>query len=285
MKNIVILIGAIALLGALRVVAQQTPAPSGKTGAGSHRAAGHLAGAKPSPGTTQQAGGGAGGKNGSNNDVFGGGDKDTAKGPTVITATQEAQFDTKTHSGVFIGNVKVVDPQFTMTADRLTVHLNRDEDGGGLREALAEGHVVIVHINQPKAPDQAGQPPGGATPVATPAPARQPRGGATAVATAAPAASGRPGLAGPTPAQSQQPTPSVGRGDAALYEAKDGSVTLTGWPQVTQAGNTHIAIAPGVKMVLYRDGRMETFGNTRTLILDKTATNNPNANTNATSAH
>ena len=261
MKNLVILIWAIALLGALRVVAQQSPTPSGKTGAASHRAAGHQPGANPSPGTTRQAGGGAGGKKGSNNDLFGGGDKESAKGPTVITATQEAQFDTKTHSGVFIGNVKVVDPQFTMTADRLTVHLNRDEDGGGLREALAEGHVVIVHLNQPKAPEQPAQAQGDATPVATPTPP-----------------AGRPGLAGPTPAQSQQPTPSIGRGDAALYEAKDGSVTLTGWPQVTQAGNTHIATAPGVKMVLYRDGRMQTFGSTRTLIEDKTATNNPNAN-------
>jgi lipopolysaccharide export system protein LptA len=261
-KDLVILIGAIALLGALRVMAQQSPTPSEKTGAASHRAAGHQPGAKPSPGTTRQAGGGAGGKNGSNNDLFGGGDKDSAKGPTVITATQEAQFDTKTHSGVFIGNVKVVDPQFTMTADRLTVHLNRDEDGGGLREALAEGHVVIVHVNQPKAPEQPGQAQGDATPIATPAAA----------------AARRPGLAGPTPAQSQQPTTSIGRGDSALYEAKDGSVTLTGWPQVTQAGNTHIATAPGVKMVLYRDGRMQTFGSTRTLIEDKTATNNPNAN-------
>jgi hypothetical protein len=30
--------------------------------------------------------------------------------------------------------------------------------------------------------------------------------------------------------------------------------------------------------VLYRDGRMQTFGSTRTLIEDKSATNNPNAN-------
>jgi hypothetical protein len=71
----------------------------------------------------------------------------------------------------------------------------------------------------------------------------------------------------------------VGKADNALYEAKDGSVTLTGWPQVTQGLNTHIATAPGVKMVLYRDGRMQTYGSTRTLIEDRTtATNKPNAN-------
>jgi hypothetical protein len=48
---------------------------------------------------------------------------------------------------------------------------------------------------------------------------------------------------------------------------------------VTQGGNTHIATSPGVKMVLYKDGRMQTYGGTRTLIEDRTtATNNSNAN-------
>ena len=71
---------------------------------------------------------------------------------------------------------------------------------------------------------------------------------------------------------------STGKAEKALYEAKDGSITLTGWPQVTQGANTHIATSPGVRMVLYRDGRMQTYGSTRTLIEDRTATNNPNAN-------
>jgi len=263
-KNIVILFGGIAILGTLPGVAQQTaPSPTAKSAASSsHGAGGRSTGAKPSPTAEKQAGAGANAKSGSN-DLFGGGDKNSAQGPTEITATQEAQFDTKTRSGVFIGNVKVVDPQFTMTADRLTVHLNRDEDGGGLREALAEGHVVIVHINQPKATDQSGQPPSAATPAAT----------------RSPAASVRPGSSpSATPAQSQQPTTSVGKGDQALYEAKDGSVTLTGWPTVTQAGNTHIATSPTTKMILFRDGKMQTYGSTRTLIEDKSTTGNSNAN-------
>src|SRR6202042_1896869 len=110
------------------------------------------------------------------------------QGPTEITATQEAQFDTKTRSGVFIGNVKVVDPQFTLTSNRLTVHLNRDEDGGGLSEADAEGNVVIVHVNQPKTQPQTGQ----------------------ASATPSPAAA-RPAVPGATPIQGQQPTTSIGK--------------------------------------------------------------------------
>jgi lipopolysaccharide export system protein LptA len=184
---------------------------------------------------------------GKTNDLFGGEDKDRPKGPTDIRCSQEAQFDTKTRSGVFVGNVKVVDPQFTLTTDRLAVRLNKEEDGGGLEEAQADGNVMIVHVNQPKS------------------------GQSQAVAGATPAVQAQP-------QPPQQPITSTGKAERAVYEAKDGSITLTGWPQVTQGVNTHIATAPGVKMILYRDGRMQTYGSTRTLIQDRTATNRPNAN-------
>lgn len=135
-----------------------------------------------------------------------------------------------------MGNVKVIDPQFTMTTDKLTVHLNRDEDGGGLNQADAEGNVLIVHMNQPK-------------PV---------------TAQTEPASPGQN-----LPAQAQAPVRSTGKAEKAVYIAKDGSVTLTGWPQVTQGVNTHVAIEPGVRMILYKDGRMTTYGNTRTIIQDR----------------
>jgi lipopolysaccharide export system protein LptA len=250
-KKLVILFGAMVCLGTIDGLAQQKPTAAAKTSSphpaaakssGSKQSAGNAktspTNAKPAPGAT---------------DLLGGDSDKRPKGPTEITATQEAQFDTKTRIGVFVGNVKVVDPQFTLTSDKLTVHLNKDEEGGGLNDAEAQGKVVIVHVNQPKAPAPAGQPAGGATPVAAVTPAARPGG--------------------------QQPTTSIGKADNALYQAKDGSITLTGWPQITQGTNTHIATAPGVKMVLYRDGRMQTFGSTRTLIEDRTsATNNPNAN-------
>jgi lipopolysaccharide export system protein LptA len=177
------------------------------------------------------------------NDFFGGEDSGQPKGPTEITAKDEAQFDMHTRTGVFIGNVKVVDPQFTMTADRLTVHLNKQEDGGGLEQAEAEGNVFIVHLNAPKAQDgSAGQPNSG------------------------PQASKPPGAAGQT---AQQPVRSTGKAAKAIYQAKDGSVTLLGWPEVTQGDDTQIATDPDVKMILYRDGRMRTFGSTRTVIQEK----------------
>jgi lipopolysaccharide export system protein LptA len=251
-KNLVILFGAIVCLGGIRAAAQQKSTPGTKTssaqaGAAKSPAGKKSAATKPTPGSSPANG---------QSDLFGGSSDKRPTGPTEITASQEAQFDTKARTGVFIGNVKVVDPQFTLTSNRLTVHLNRDEDGGGLSEADAEGNVVIVHVNQPKTQPQTGQ----------------------ASATPSPAAA-RPAVPGATPIQGQQPTTSIGKAEKALYEAKDGSITLTGWPQVTQGANTHIATSPGVKMVLYKDGRMQTYGSTRTLIEDKTtATNNPNAN-------
>jgi len=61
---------------------------------------------------------------------------------TDIFADEEAQFDSKTRSGVFRGNVRVEDPEFTITCDVLTVYLNKEENG--LREAVATGNVTIV---------------------------------------------------------------------------------------------------------------------------------------------
>src|ERR1700676_1574997 len=237
-------------LGTIDGLAQQKPAGAAKTSSpqpaaakssGSKQSSGN---AKTSPTDAKQAPGAT--------DLLGGDSDKRPKGPTEITATQEAQFDTKTRIGVFIGNVKVVDPQFTMTSDRLTVHLNKDEEGGGLNDAEANGNVIIVHINQPKTQGGQAPNPGVATPTVQPA--------------------------APVQTAAQQPVTSTGKAEKALYEAKDGSITLTGWPQVTQGANTHIATAPGVRMVLYKDGRMQTYGSTRTLIEDRTAAGGPNKN-------
>jgi lipopolysaccharide export system protein LptA len=234
-KRLAILVGTICCFSYQLAGAQPKTAPVTRPNKTSSAAA-----AKAGPENSKQTSGGP-------NDMLGGDAKDRPKGPTDIRCTQEAQFDVKTRSGVFLGNVKVVDPQFTLTTERLSVRLNKEEEGGGLNEAQADGNVIIVHVNQPK------------------------NGGDQAPGQAA-AATPQPGV------PAQQPVTSTGKADRAVYEAKDGSITLTGWPQVTQGVNTHVATAPGVKMILYRDGRMQTYGSTRTLIQDRTATNNPNAN-------
>jgi lipopolysaccharide export system protein LptA len=189
------------------------------------------------------------------NDVLQGSSQN--KGPTEITS-QETQFDGQSRTGVFIGTVKVIDPDFTMTTDKLTVHMAKQENGGGLSSAEADGNVIIVHANESKNPK------GGADAGASATPSPSP---ITAISSA---------LADP-PGPSPSPTPplvlSTGRAQKALYDAKDQSVTLIGWPQITQGVNTHISTEEGTRMILYRDGRLKTYGGSRTIIQDKSEAN------------
>jgi len=74
---------------------------------------------------------------------FGALSKDRPKGSTTeITAQKEATFEEKENRAVFIGDVRVKDPAFLMSADRLTVFLNKDRSG--IERAVANGNVIIV---------------------------------------------------------------------------------------------------------------------------------------------
>jgi lipopolysaccharide export system protein LptA len=179
------------------------------------------------------------------------------KGPTEITS-QETQFDGQSRTGVFIGTVKVIDPDFTMTTDKLTVHMAKQEEGGGLSSAEADGNVIIVHANEAK--NAKGGSEAGGSPAATPSPTP-----ATGSVFADPP--------GPTPSPTAPPVLSTGRAQKAIYDAKDESVTLIGWPQITQGVNTHISTEEGTRMILYRDGRLKTYGGSRTIIQDKSEAN------------
>jgi lipopolysaccharide transport protein LptA len=213
-KRILFLVCSLIVAGSTAGIGQQKASPS-------------AAKASPSPAKSAPA---SNTKSGSENpaaNLFGE-NKNAPKGPTEITARDDAQFDVQSRTAIFNGSVKVVDPQFTMTSDKLTVRLNREEEGGGLSDAEAQGNVYIVHLNQ-----------------------------------------GNPG---------EQPTRSTGKSERALYDAKSGAITLLGWPQITQGVNTHIATEPGVKMLLYRDGRMKTYGSSRTVIQDRSEPNKREAN-------
>lgn len=60
----------------------------------------------------------------------------------------------------------------------------------------------------------------------------------------------------------------VGRAREAVYIPSTGTVTLSGWPEVQQGINRHVATQPTTQMTLYRDGRATTEGASRTLITD-----------------
>jgi hypothetical protein len=80
--------------------------------------------------------------------------------------------------------------------------------------------------------------------------------------------------ASPSPSATP-PVLDTGRAQKALYNAKQDAVTLIGWPQVTQGMNTHISTEEGTRMILYRDGRLQTFGPSRTVIEDKKSMGSP----------
>src|ERR1700752_4082368 len=201
------------------------------------------------------------------------GDDSQSKGPTEITAKEEVDFDANAHTAIFVGNVKVIDPQFTMTTDKLTVWMNKQEDGGGIKDAQADGNVIIVHVNQSKDKTQTAD--GSASPRTTPVANTAVTPSATTFGNTT---FGNSSVFGPSPSPSPGATPPVldtGRAQKALYNAKQDAVTLIGWPQVTQGMNTHIATEEGTRMVLYRDGRLQTFGPSRTVIEDKKSMGSP----------
>jgi outer membrane protein OmpA-like peptidoglycan-associated protein len=131
--TLAILFGSLVAIGVCAAEAQQngsvSPAPSANARAS--KQAGKNKTAEPKSSASPAA------ETGSTNLFGAGSGEERQKGPTEITAKNQAQFDSRGRVATFYGNVKVVDPQFTMTADKLTAYLNKDEEGGGLREADA----------------------------------------------------------------------------------------------------------------------------------------------------
>lgn len=79
--------------------------------------------------------------------------RDRPKGSTTeITAQKEATFDEKENRAIFVGDVRVKDVSFLLSADRLTVVLTKNRSG--IERAIAEGNVVIVQ--QTKSPEEKG---------------------------------------------------------------------------------------------------------------------------------
>jgi len=74
---------------------------------------------------------------------FGALSKNRPKGSTTeITAQKDAVFDEKQNTATFNGDVRVKDPAFLLSCDKLTVHLTKERNG--IDHAVAESNVVIV---------------------------------------------------------------------------------------------------------------------------------------------
>jgi lipopolysaccharide transport protein LptA len=83
------------------------------------------------------------------------------EGPTEITSTKEASFNGKARTAVFVGDVRVKDPMFDLSAERLTVFLQNAADAeaqvnsNGLQKVIAEGNVEVT---QTKVNPESGKP-------------------------------------------------------------------------------------------------------------------------------
>ena len=165
------------------------------------------------------------------------------KKATEITCTGETTFDAKAGMAVFIKEVKVNDPQFALTADKLTAYLKKSAKDGakegtpapsptpaakadavapasGLDRAVAEGHVVIT---QDKVDEKTGE-----------------------------------------------TTHYIGKGARAEYEAGTGKMTLSGWPQIQQGLNNQVATEEGTIMTMDKEGHLTTKGPSMTVIKSET---------------
>ncbi len=63
-------------------------------------------------------------------------------------------------------------------------------------------------------------------------------------------------------------TKAIGRATKAIYDPATGAVKLYGWPSIQHGINLQQATEEGTIMTLYRDGKMETLGGSKTVIVD-----------------
>lgn len=175
-----------------------------------------------------------------------------AKGQTEITSN-EVTFDQATHQAVFIGNVMVKDPDFTVTCDRLTAILKSNKG---------------EPKNEPANTPPPAEPSPGKRPIAAGA---DPKGGGLERAIAE-ATAGREVVITQDKIESDGSiTKNVGRARKATYDSKTGNIILVGSPSVQQGINLCVAQSEDTVMTLNRNGYNRVDGPSKTVIKDASA--------------
>lgn len=159
-------------------------------------------------------------------------------GTTEITA-MEATFDNRKHEAVFSRDVKVIDPEFSVTCDRLTAMLKH---AGSASDAK----------------------PTEKSPAAAPKPAAKKKGGLERAI-----AEGNVEIKQTKVEADGTTSQSYGRAQRADYNAVTGDIVLTGNPFVQQGINQCVATSPETVMTLNRDRNMKVVGPHKTIISDK----------------
>lgn len=167
----------------------------------------------------------------------------TDQPPTIITATKESTFDGNLKMAVMYGDVKVKNPQFTLSSDKLTVYFHKDDQGGK------------------KDPDTKKQE------AASPSPAPTPKQDAPATSTQQGGGIEKVIAEGNVVIQSDRPDPKggppvhyAGKGDKVIYTPATGEAIFSGLPQLSEGINTMVATDDSTVIYLYRDGTMHADG-------------------------
>jgi len=177
------------------------------------------------------------------------------KKATEITCTGETTFDAKEGIAVFIKDVKVNDPQFSLTSDKLTAYLKKTVKEPAKGEATAPSP----------------------TPAASPTPTPKPD------ADSSPASGLERAVAEGNVVIIQDKIDEktgdvvhyVGKGAKADYHAVTGEMTLSGWPQIQQGLNNQVATEETTVMIMDKDGHLTTKGPSKTIMESETKSAKP----------
>lgn len=179
------------------------------------------------------------------------------KGQTEITSL-EATFDQKASVAVFLGEVVVKDPEFTVNCDRLTAYLKKNK-------AEAKNPSERPAANPPPA----NPPPANPSPGRPPAPESKGGGLDRAIADANP---GNIVVVTQDKVESDGSiSKNIGRGRRITYDAASGDIVLTGMPSIQQGGKQFVATDERTVMYLNRNGHAKIDGPSKTILKDLSA--------------
>ena len=171
--------------------------------------------------------------------------KEKAANQTEVTA-DNVEFNPKTHIAIFTGEVFVVNPDFNLNCDKLTVYLKHDE-----KPAAAAADAK-------------------AKPAADAVPAVKSKGGLEK-AIAEMTNGGKVIITQEKKEADGTISRSIGKAERTEYNAMTGEMVLIGWPEVTQGFNSSKATEEGTRMIMKREGTMRTIGRSKVIIQDNSS--------------
>ena len=174
------------------------------------------------------------------------------KKPTEILCSKETTFDGKTRIAVFVGDVKVTDPQFNLVCQKLTAYLKKE--AGPEKAAAKSGTAGAISSPAPSPVAKAEGKPKGDNKSEASGLDRAVAEGEVVI------------TQDKMDPNSGEVTHYVGRGAKADYNSATGDMVLTGWPQIQQGLNNQVATEEGTIMIMNREGHLRTQGRSKTIL-------------------